>query len=148
VIVLGSTGSIGVQALQVVAASRDLTVVGLSCDRNVRLLLEQALSLGVDDIAIADEAASATVNPSLFPELCIRTGCGAAARLVREVEADIVLNAIVGFAGLESTGSGEQGEPGLCRDPRRRSGREHSGDNPSSGLGAFRAVPVGCGCRF
>jgi 1-deoxy-D-xylulose-5-phosphate reductoisomerase len=54
VIVLGSTGSIGVQALQVVAASHDLTVVGLSCDQNVALLLEQAMSLGVDDLAIAD----------------------------------------------------------------------------------------------
>jgi 1-deoxy-D-xylulose-5-phosphate reductoisomerase len=103
VIVLGSTGSIGVQALQVVAAGKDLTVVGLSCDQNVRLLLEQAMSLGVEDVAIADPRARASVNPNLFPELRIRGGPGAAASLVREVEADIVLNAIVGFAGLEST---------------------------------------------
>jgi 1-deoxy-D-xylulose-5-phosphate reductoisomerase len=103
VIVLGSTGSIGVQALQVVAAAPDLSVVGLSCDRNVELLLEQAVSLGVEDLAIADMTAAATVTPSLYPELKIRTGPGAAADLVREVEADIVLNAIVGFAGLEST---------------------------------------------
>ena len=37
-------------------------MVGLSCDRNVELLLEQAMSLGVDDVAIADEAAAATVS--------------------------------------------------------------------------------------
>ena len=103
VIVLGSTGSIGVQALQVVAASSDLCVVGLSCDRNVTLLLEQAASLGVADIAIADEVAAAGVPGVLYPELSVRAGAGAAARLVREVEADLVLNAIVGFAGLEST---------------------------------------------
>lgn len=103
VIVLGATGSIGVQALRVVAASRDLTVVGLSCDRNVTLLLEQAVSLGVRDVAVADAAAAGTVSPTLFPELDLRAGPGAAARLVREVEADLVLNAIVGFAGLEST---------------------------------------------
>ncbi|MBN1631649.1 MAG: 1-deoxy-D-xylulose-5-phosphate reductoisomerase [Thermoleophilia bacterium] len=103
VIVLGSTGSIGVQALQVVAASSDLCVVGLSCDRNVTLLLEQAASLGVADIAIADEAAAAGVPGVLYPELSVRAGAGGAARLVREVEADLVLNAIVGFAGLEST---------------------------------------------
>ena len=103
VIILGSTGSIGTQALQVVAASPGLTVAGLSCDRNVDLLLEQAVSLGVDDIAIADPAAAAAVSPSLYPEMTIRTGPGAAAELVREVEADLVLNAIVGFAGLEST---------------------------------------------
>jgi len=103
VIVLGATGSIGVQALQVVAASRDLCVVGLSCDRNVALLLEQAASLGVNDLAVADEHAAAAVPAALYPELDVRTGPGGAARLVREVEADLVLNAIVGFAGLEST---------------------------------------------
>ena len=103
VIILGATGSVGVQALQVVAASRNLTVVGLSCDRNVKLLVEQAASLGVDDLAIADEAAAAGVPASLYPAARIRTGVGGAARLVREVEADLVLNAIVGFAGLEAT---------------------------------------------
>ena len=45
--------------MQVVAAGRDLTVVGLSCDKNVKLLMEQATSLGVDDLAIADESAAA-----------------------------------------------------------------------------------------
>ncbi len=103
VIVLGSTGSIGTQALKVVAASPALTVVGLSCDRNVETLMEQAVSLGVEHIAVADEAAAATVSPSLYPEMDLRAGPGGAAALVREVEADIVLNAIVGFAGLEST---------------------------------------------
>ncbi len=103
VIVLGSTGSIGVQALQVIAASTDLCVVGLSCDRNVALLLEQAMSLGVGSVAVADEEAAATVHAALYPELNVRSGPRAAAQLVREVEADLVLNAIVGFAGLEST---------------------------------------------
>lgn len=103
IIILGATGSIGVQALQVVAASKDLTVVGLSCDRNVKSLVEQAESLGVDDLAIADDAAAATIPGTLYPHLRVRAGSGGAARLVREVEADLVLNAIVGFAGLEST---------------------------------------------
>lgn len=103
IIILGATGSIGVQALQVVAAAADLTVVGLSCDRNVRLILEQATSLGVDHLAIADESAAAQVPAALYPGARIRTGAGGAARLVREVAADLVLNAIVGFAGLEAT---------------------------------------------
>ncbi len=103
VIVLGSTGSIGVQALKVISASSDMCVVGLSCDRNVGLLLEQAIYLGVAAVAIADEQAAASVPTALYPELQVRTGAGGAARLVREVEADLVLNAIVGFAGLEST---------------------------------------------
>lgn len=103
VIVLGSTGSIGVQALKVIASSRDLTVVGLACHKNVSLLLEQAVSTGVRELAVVDEAASATVHAGLYPELNIRTGPRSAARLVQEVEADVVLNAIVGFAGLEAT---------------------------------------------
>jgi 1-deoxy-D-xylulose-5-phosphate reductoisomerase len=136
VIILGATGSIGVQALQVVAASTDLTVVGLSCDRNVKLLMEQAESLGVDELAIADEAAAATVPATLYPRVRVRSGAGGAARLVREVEADLVLNAIVGFAGLESTLSAlEAGVPvalankeslvcagGLVNDVARRQG--------------------------
>jgi 1-deoxy-D-xylulose-5-phosphate reductoisomerase len=132
VVVLGATGSIGVQALEVVAASKDLTVVGLSCDRNVKLLMEQAMSLGVDDLAIADEAAAATVPGTLYPQARVRAGAGGAARLVREVDADLVLNAIVGFAGLESTlaaleaggpcGSGQQGESGLRGRPGERGG--------------------------
>jgi 1-deoxy-D-xylulose-5-phosphate reductoisomerase len=103
IIILGSTGSIGVQALQVVAASPGLTVVGLSCHGNVNLLLEQAIALGVRDLAIADERAAGSISPQLYPELNVRVGLEAAARLVRDVEADLVLNAIVGFAGLEST---------------------------------------------
>lgn len=103
VLVLGSTGSIGVQALRVIAASTDLCLAGLSCDRNVSLLLEQATSLGVNDVAVADEKAAASIPRALYPELRVRVGRNAAAQLVREVEADLVLNAIVGFAGLEST---------------------------------------------
>lgn len=103
VIVLGSTGSIGVQALKVISASSDMCVAALSCDRNVGLLLEQATSLGVGHVAIADEQLAGSVPSALYPELDVRVGGGGAARLVREVDADLVLNAIVGFAGLEST---------------------------------------------
>ena len=103
VVVLGSTGSIGVQALQVIASGGDLCVGGLSCDRNVSLLLEQATSMGVTDLAIADEHAAATVPAALYPELKVRAGRSGAARLVREVEADLVRNGIVGFAGLEAS---------------------------------------------
>jgi 1-deoxy-D-xylulose-5-phosphate reductoisomerase len=103
VIVLGSTGSIGVQALKVISASGDMCVAALSCDRNVSLLLEQATSLGVGHVAIADERAACSVPSALYPEIEVRKGAGGAARMVREVEADLVLNAIVGFAGLEST---------------------------------------------
>lgn len=102
VIVLGSTGSIGRQALEVIAQTTQLTVVGLSCGRDVRLLLDQALALGVRHLAVTD-AGPASLCRRLYPEAVVREGEDASARLVREVEADIVLNAIVGFAGLAST---------------------------------------------
>jgi 1-deoxy-D-xylulose-5-phosphate reductoisomerase len=111
VLVLGSTGSIGVQALEVIASRGDIAVVGLSCGRRDGLLLEQAIAFGVGDIAVAD-ATSIERAAGLYPELRIRTGPDAAARLVREVECDLVLNAIVGFAGLPATVAAlEQGIP-------------------------------------
>jgi 1-deoxy-D-xylulose-5-phosphate reductoisomerase len=66
-------------------------------------LVKQALAAGCRDLAIADERAAALASAALDPGLTVRRGPGAAAQLVREVEADLVLNAIVGFAGLEST---------------------------------------------
>jgi 1-deoxy-D-xylulose-5-phosphate reductoisomerase len=112
IVVLGSTGSIGVQALEVVANCSDLTVVGLSCGSQVGLLLEQAVAFGVEELAVADVAAAAHVSPELYPGFRVRGGAAAAAQLVRDVEADLVLNAVVGFAGLESTvATLEQGIP-------------------------------------
>lgn len=101
VIVLGSTGSIGVQALEVIGASADMRVVGLSCARNSDLLVEQATTTGCWDVAVEDETVAGALGG--WQGVRVRQGLGAAARLVQEVEADLVLNAIVGFAGLEST---------------------------------------------
>ncbi|MDQ1547723.1 MAG: 1-deoxy-D-xylulose-5-phosphate reductoisomerase [Actinomycetota bacterium] len=83
VIVLGSTGSIGVQALDVIAANRDhFEVVGLGAGSNRELLQSQADAFGVTEIALgADEAE----------------------QLVRTVSADVVLNGITGSVGLGPT---------------------------------------------
>lgn len=101
VIVLGSTGSIGVQALEVIAGSADMAVVGLSCGRNSDLLLRQAATAGCKDVAVEDAMAVDAFGGE--QNVRVHRGRGAAARLVRQVEADLVVNAIVGFAGLEST---------------------------------------------
>jgi 1-deoxy-D-xylulose-5-phosphate reductoisomerase len=83
VIILGSTGSIGVQALEVIAANRDrFEVVGLGAGSNRELVEKQAAQFGVDHIALgADEAT----------------------QLVRTVESDVVLNGITGSVGLGPT---------------------------------------------
>lgn len=101
ILVLGSTGSIGTQALEVIAANPDrFAVVGLAAGGgNAALLAEQARVHGVplDRVACADAAAAASIGPS------VRTGADSAERLVRTVEADVVLNALVGSMGLGST---------------------------------------------
>lgn len=83
VIVLGSTGSIGTQALEVIRANpRRFELVGLAAGSNTELLAEQAQEFRVDDTALGADEAQA---------------------LVRDVEADVVLNAITGSIGLSST---------------------------------------------
>ena len=101
ILVLGSTGSIGTQALEVIAANPDrFTVAGLAAGGgNADLLRRQAEEFGVPAgrVACANEEAAATVG-----EGCI-TGADSAEKLVREVEADVVLNALVGSMGLGAT---------------------------------------------
>jgi 1-deoxy-D-xylulose-5-phosphate reductoisomerase len=99
VLVLGSTGSIGTQALEVIAANPDrFEVVGLAAGgANAELLAEQRASTGVTNIAVAD----AEVADSLGD--VAHAGPTAAAELVRNTEADVVLNALVGALGLEPT---------------------------------------------
>ena len=60
VIILGSTGSIGTQALDVVERSADLEVVGLAAASRVEPLIEQARRYGVSRIALADEESAAS----------------------------------------------------------------------------------------
>ncbi|OMC11355.1 1-deoxy-D-xylulose-5-phosphate reductoisomerase [Mycolicibacter heraklionensis] len=98
VLLLGSTGSIGTQALQVVAANPDrFEIVGLAAGGgNPQLLAAQRAETGVANIAVAD----AQVGESL--EAPYR-GPDAVTRLVYDTEADVVLNALVGALGLRPT---------------------------------------------
>lgn len=105
VVVLGSAGSIGTQTLDAVGMLNRLhdegrfphpfEVVGLATGSNARAVLGQASRLGVKDVALACEKAEADGRG-----LRLRRGPDAAERLVREVECDLVVGAIVGVAGL------------------------------------------------
>ena len=99
VLVLGSTGSIGTQALEVIAANPDrFEVVGLAAGGgNPGLLAQQRTQTGVTNIAVADDAAAAQVADVPY------TGPEAVTRLVENTEADVVLNALVGALGLKPT---------------------------------------------
>jgi 1-deoxy-D-xylulose-5-phosphate reductoisomerase len=99
VLILGSTGSIGTQALEVIAANPDrFEVVGLAAGGgNAQLLAKQRNATGVTNIAVADQAGAATLDGITY------TGADAVTRLVENTEADVVLNALVGAIGLQPT---------------------------------------------
>jgi len=99
VLVLGSTGSIGTQALEVIAANpHRFEVVGLAAGGgNPETLLRQRADTGVNNVAVADDRAAEIVGDVPF------RGPDAATRLVEETEADVVLNALVGALGLRPT---------------------------------------------
>jgi 1-deoxy-D-xylulose-5-phosphate reductoisomerase len=101
-LVLGSTGSIGVQALDVCARSEELEIVGLSAERSWETVIEQARTHGVERIALADEDAAARAGESWTDGRVLR-GAEGLVRLVVESRADLVLNALVGSAGLGPT---------------------------------------------
>ncbi|HEV7772607.1 MAG TPA: 1-deoxy-D-xylulose-5-phosphate reductoisomerase [Conexibacter sp.] len=102
-LILGSTGSIGTQALDVVArAEGELEVVGLSAESSSDALLAQARKLGVARIALADEDAAARAAEA-WTDGEVLAGAEGLVRLVVESEADLVLNALVGSAGLGPT---------------------------------------------
>ncbi|MEA2220566.1 MAG: 1-deoxy-D-xylulose-5-phosphate reductoisomerase, partial [Solirubrobacteraceae bacterium] len=101
-LILGSTGSIGTQALEIVARDPELELVGLSAERSSDELIEQALRFGVDRIALADADAGARAAEQ-WTEGEVLAGPEGLVRLVLESGADLVLNALVGSAGLGPT---------------------------------------------
>jgi 1-deoxy-D-xylulose-5-phosphate reductoisomerase len=102
-LVLGSTGSIGTQALDVCAReSEQFELVGLSAERSWEALVEQAQAHGVRRIALADEHAAARAAEA-WTDGEVLAGAEGLVRLVVESGADLVLNALVGSAGLGPT---------------------------------------------
>jgi 1-deoxy-D-xylulose-5-phosphate reductoisomerase len=101
VALLGSTGSIGRQAIQVCADDPDLHVCALAAGRDVEGVLSEAARLGVRTIALADAAAAEEAR-GRFSGLVL-VGSSGVAQLAAESGADVVLNAVVGAAGLDAT---------------------------------------------
>ncbi len=101
-LILGSTGSIGTQALDVCDRSEELELVGLSAESSWEMLVEQAQRFGVKRIALADADAAARASEA-WTEGQVLGGPEGLVRLVVEAEADLVLNALVGSAGLGPT---------------------------------------------
>jgi 1-deoxy-D-xylulose-5-phosphate reductoisomerase len=102
-LILGSTGSIGTQALDIVhAAGDELELVGLSAERSWETLVEQAQRFGVSRIALVDPDAAARAAEA-WTGGEVLAGAEGLVTLVLESGADLVLNALVGSAGLGPT---------------------------------------------
>ena len=103
--ILGSTGSIGVQTLDIVAENPELFEVrSLVAGRNWELLARQAIEFDVDSVVIADESKYELLREALasYP-IKVYTGSDAICGVVRSSEVDVVVNALVGYAGLHPT---------------------------------------------
>jgi 1-deoxy-D-xylulose-5-phosphate reductoisomerase len=101
-LILGSTGSIGTQALDVVAGSGEFEIVGLSAGTAHDALVAQARAHGVRRVALSDPDAAARAAES-WTEGDVLAGPEGLVELVANSDADLVLNAIVGSAGLGPT---------------------------------------------
>jgi 1-deoxy-D-xylulose-5-phosphate reductoisomerase len=100
-VILGSTGSIGTQALELVAGADDLELVALSADRRWEQLIAQADEHRVRRVLIADPESAEKARAAWDGE--VLNGPEALAELILGAEPDLVLNAIVGSAGLAAT---------------------------------------------
>jgi len=101
-VILGSTGSIGENALKVAAALPDrLRVVGLSAHGRAGRLMEQARQFGVSRVALADPARADEARRLAAPGTRLLVGGEGVAELAALPEADIVLCGLVGMSGLK-----------------------------------------------
>lgn len=103
--ILGSTGSIGTQALDVIGQHPDMFEVDLlTANNNSKLLIEQAIRFKPASVVICNPDRYDEVNAALDRhDIKVFTGMDSICRLVAAEETDIILTAMVGFAGLEPT---------------------------------------------
>ena len=102
---LGSTGSIGVQTLDIVRQNQELfEITSLVAGRNWELLARQAIEFDADTVVIADESKYELLSEALkdYP-IKVFTGDAAVSEVVRSSAVDVVVNALVGYAGLHPT---------------------------------------------
>ncbi len=101
VLILGSTGSIGTSALKVARDIPDrMEIVGLAAQRSVDALVKQVAETGVKQVAVTDPVAAKNARTLLPHDVEIFDGTSGLVEIVQQSEADIVLVAIVGTAGL------------------------------------------------
>ena len=103
--ILGSTGSIGVQALEVIGKNPDrFAAEVLTANNQGDTLIQQALRFKPNSVVIGDERQYKKVKEALWlAGIKVYAGKKALASIVESTEIDLVLNALVGYSGLEPT---------------------------------------------
>jgi 1-deoxy-D-xylulose-5-phosphate reductoisomerase len=103
--ILGSTGSIGTQALEVLEAYPErFRLEVITAGKNADLLIEQALKFNPNSVVIGDETQYLKVKDALWNEdIHVYAGENAICQVVESNEVDVVLTALVGYAGLKPT---------------------------------------------
>ena len=103
ILILGSTGSVGEQAIDV-AKQHTIAVRGLSAAKNWRRVAEQARELSVAAVAMADEGAAAELRLALADtDIRVYAGACGIEEMIRESDAEFAVNATLGEAGLAPT---------------------------------------------
>jgi 1-deoxy-D-xylulose-5-phosphate reductoisomerase len=103
--ILGSTGSIGTQALEVIAEQHEhFAVEVLTAQNNSELLIQQAIQYKPNSVVIGDESKYEEVKNALWShDIKVYAGKDALSQIVESKEIDMVLTALVGYAGLAPT---------------------------------------------
>jgi len=101
--ILGSTGSIGSQTLEVISGCDDLSVCSLAAGNNWQLLAEQVKQLSPEIVAIASESSAQSLKKAIPAGIEILCGPDAMTELVRKSDCDVVLSGVMGAAGLAPT---------------------------------------------
>ena len=105
--ILGSTGSIGTQTLDVARANGDIQVLGISAGRNIKMLEEQAREFHPQLIAVWDENAARDLAVRLKDiDVKIVSGMEGLLELARMPQTDILVTAVVGMIGIRPTMEG------------------------------------------
>ncbi|MCF6269364.1 MAG: 1-deoxy-D-xylulose-5-phosphate reductoisomerase [Melioribacteraceae bacterium] len=104
VFILGSTGSIGVSTLDVIRLHQDsFEVVGITANRNIELLQKQIEEFNPKFVAVRDEKLALQLKDNLSKDITLLIGNEGIISGTRDADYDILLSALVGFAGLQPT---------------------------------------------
>ena len=101
--ILGSTGSIGTQALDILSRYPEYQFVALSANENIDILEKQALRYRPASIGVINHEKAAVLRNRLPDEITVVSGKQSLVELATLPEADMVLMSVVGISGLEAT---------------------------------------------